>query len=242
MSVEKYNPRMDYETIPYAQININVVQNITNMEAGFVWVYLQTKPKDWKIIKEHIKNHFGIGNAKIKTIFSYLAKCNLIEYVQETGEKGKFGQHDIRVLNGSRFISYPQNSTGGSIHRPSVSRSTGSGLLHIKENTKDRKAESPERKKHVPLPDNFEANSEAIESIRNKDLDQFSVVSKFIQNAKSKGLKYLDWDAALMKWILDEKKPSKTITIKSPVNEPKSTVQEWGPGHAGWESLHGIGY
>jgi len=34
MSIEKYNPKVEYETIPYAQININVIQNIPNMEAG----------------------------------------------------------------------------------------------------------------------------------------------------------------------------------------------------------------
>jgi len=244
MSIEKYNPKVEYETIPYAQININVIQNIPNMEAGFVWVYLQTKPKDWKIIKEHLKNHFKIGDGKIKKIFSYLAKSQLIEYIKEYDSKGKITGWDIKVLNGSRFVSYPQpESTGSIIHRVD-SHSNGSGALHIIENTNNRKSRELVRKKREALSENFEANQEALVAMKSKNLDPMKVISKFRQDAKSKDLRYVDWDAAFMKWIINEKVVSNALifsknVINSPINEPRCTVPDYGPGHPTWEALHG---
>lgn len=119
MSIEKFNPRIYGEAIPYTQVNSKVIQEITNMEAGFVWVYLLTLPPTWKVVKEHLKNHFGIGKEKIKSIFSYLNKCNLIEYVQDRSNDGKMGQSDIRVLNGNKFINY-SGSTASPENRPPV--------------------------------------------------------------------------------------------------------------------------
>lgn len=234
MSIEKYNPKMEYEIIPFAQININVIQNITDMDAGFVWVYLQTKPKDWKIIKEHIKNHFKIGNAKIKKIFSYLAKHNLIEYIQENDEQGKFGQHDIRVLNGSKFKTYPQIDAGGSENRPAVNRSTGFGLLHIKENTKEIKSREQAREKRVPLPDDFILDERAIKRCKAKGINENEFLEKFKLKNKSSGKLSADWQALAMSWIITEN-PANPASAKS---EMKSTIKEYGPGHPTWEAMN----
>jgi hypothetical protein len=107
MSVEKFNPKILGEIIPYTQVNTRVIQEIDNMEAGFVWVYLLTLPKDWKVVKAHLANHFKMGKAKIKKIFAYLKSHNLIEYIRERLPNGQLSTIDIRVLNGSRFIKIP---------------------------------------------------------------------------------------------------------------------------------------
>jgi len=252
MSVEKYNPKIEYEDTPYMLINVHVVQNISNMEAGFVWIYLQSKPKDWIIIKEHIKNHFSIGNAKIKSIFSYLAKCNLIEYIQESGEKGQFGKHDIRILNGSRFKSYPQESTGGSIYRPAVNRSTGSGLLHIKENTKENKKhreptkikpdaveKKPARIKRAPLSDGFCFNEANLKLCQDRKLNTSQVLEKFKAYYKAKKALSAEWQAQASLWILRERPdiPENDQKSNKVINEPRSTVKEFGPGHPSWEAM-----
>ncbi len=123
MSIEKFNPSITGETIPYVQANTFVIQNITNIEALAVWIYLLTLPKDWEVVKAHIKKHFGLGDNKVKTIFAYLNKHLLIEYIQERGEDGKMRQIEIKVLNGSRFI--PEAETAGSITAPPENRTCG---------------------------------------------------------------------------------------------------------------------
>jgi hypothetical protein len=144
MSVEKI---ITYEEIPYFQLYTNVVQNINNMQAGWVWVYLMSKPRDWDVIKAHLKNKFKIGNDKLKKIFAYLHKHRLIEYISHKDEKGKFIRHETKVLNGSKFLTDEQVnelstqhvSSGVEIH-PVDNQSIGSGPLHIKESTNERKS------------------------------------------------------------------------------------------------------
>lgn len=120
MSIEKFNPRISGEAIPYTQVNNNVVQNMTNCEAFHVWAYLLSLPADWRVVKEHLKNHFGFGNQKIKKIFAYLHLCNLIEYTRARTAEGKMHKVEIRVLNGSRFNNVTEkklvHTTGSEIH------------------------------------------------------------------------------------------------------------------------------
>lgn len=113
MPVQKYNSetKINHQPIPYTQINTYVIQNLTNMEAGWVWLYLLSKPVDWLVIKAHLKNHFNIGNAKVKSILSYLAKCHLIENIQIRDEKGRIVRTDVNVLNGENFINISKLST-----------------------------------------------------------------------------------------------------------------------------------
>lgn len=113
MAVEKFNTKskVTHEKIPFTQVSNIVINGITDLEAGFVYIYLLSKSGDWEIIKSHIKNRFKIGDAKIKKIFSYLAKRNLIRNILIKTEDGsRISHHDIEVLNGSAFI--PENSTG----------------------------------------------------------------------------------------------------------------------------------
>lgn len=247
MSIEKYNPRLEYETIPYVQINIEVIQKITNMEAGFIWVYLQTKPKDWKVIKEHLKNHFNIGNAKLKSIFSYLAKHNLIEYVQEMNEKGHFGKSDIRVLNGSKFIhenTYPQpkndnnqqHDTGGSIFRRPDNRATGSGLLHIIENTNKRKKRESAPKKRELLSQDFEFDEANQKLCAERKVDPPLVLGKFKAHMKASSKRSADWQAEAELWIMRERPTNQEANPKP--NELRSNVKEYGPGHPTWDAMH----
>ena len=121
MSVEKFNPCISGEIIPYTQVNTQVIQNIRDIEAGFIWMYLLTMPKNWTVVKAHIKNKYGIGDNKIKRIFAYLKRCNLIEYVRERDETGKLRKSEIRVLNGSRF----NDSTTGMENHPLVNQTSG---------------------------------------------------------------------------------------------------------------------
>jgi hypothetical protein len=164
MSVQKYNShtRVNNEIIPYTQINTYVIQNIDNIEAGFVWVYLQSKPETWDVIKEHIKKKYKLGNGKIKSIFSYLVKHRLIKNNPIRTEDGKkISHHDIIVLNGEQFIkdiskeklSTDEMSTGSIInpvdYQPASFQPTINNRYTNKEKIKDKnKREKPSLVSH----------------------------------------------------------------------------------------------
>jgi hypothetical protein len=159
MAIEKLDfGKVISEKIPYTLVLNSVIQNIKNLEALAVWIYLYSKPTDWKVIKSNLKNEYHIGNKKIKDIFSYLNRCKLIKYTQARCEKGTLAPIDILVLNGEKFdkkVTFQAEKTtgskidplvefidltAGSILHPPASRTTGFSPLQKKENTKERKS------------------------------------------------------------------------------------------------------
>ena len=157
MSVEKLSDlsKTEIEQNPYTQICNKMIANIKNDAAYRVWSYLLSKSSNWKVIRKDIIRQFGYGDTKVKQIFSYLKRANLIEYVQ-TNDNGKFGEVDIRVLIGLNFkqdepylIDKEEEITGGlktvppvqndEMHRWSENRTSGK-TTHLlkKEITKQR--------------------------------------------------------------------------------------------------------
>lgn len=104
MSIEKLSDlsATEVEQNPYTQVCNKVIMNIKSPDAFLVWAYLLSKTKNWKVIKKDIQRQYGFGDTKIKQIFSYLKRSNLIQYVQNN-ENGSFGQTDIKVLVGTNF-------------------------------------------------------------------------------------------------------------------------------------------
>ncbi len=258
MSVEKFIPKFHTEPVPFTQLSTDVIKNIKNLEAGFLWVFLSSFSSDWTIIKAHIKAHFGIGDKKIRTLFSYLHKSGLLEYVQERSSDGKMMQGDIRILNGSRFINIEENKTGEARIAPAVKtgeakngsaanrtggKDTTTKYRNILNKEKALNREKPERKKRVPLSALFKPNQEnqalLEETARKSGISKERLLTKFRELAKSKDKLSFDWQSELVLFLLNEK-PEFTFSAKnSSTNQVKSTVLEWGPGHPGWESLHG---
>lgn len=144
MSVEKFNPKVRGESIPYLQANRHVVQSITNLEALGVWIYLLSLPEDWKVIKEHVQKHFSIGVDKLKKIFSYLNRVGLIEYERTRNNDGTLNTVSIIVLNGSRFndgkADLSTEITTGVKTTPLDNHTCGKQQLHIKQNTNEIKS------------------------------------------------------------------------------------------------------
>lgn len=153
------NSKFIPEGVPFTQISNEVICHIKNGDAFLVYSYLFSKSVCWKVVKQNIKNQYGFGDGKIKKIFSYLARANLVKPVQEKGEKGWFEKADIMVLNGSEFdrnvpykaVKAPKvanidqdlyQKSGGTEIRPADNRSSGFGGLLNKEDTKQRKERS----------------------------------------------------------------------------------------------------
>lgn len=216
MSIEKLDfKKVTKENLPYTLILTKVIQNIKHIESLAIWAYLCSLPPDWKICKEHLKNHFQIGNSKLKAIFSYLKRAGLIDYFQERLENGLMGDHVIHVLCGDKFnenepyfvtggsVSNPPDSTGGSIYRRAVNRSSGSGLLQKKQKTKEIKKQKKEREQ--PLSPDFKINEETVLYVQ--QLEGLSSQEKKLEHQKFYDY-YLgtqetktDWNAAARIWF-----------------------------------------
>ncbi len=131
----------------FTQINNHVINHIKNGDAFLVWCYLYSKTSNWKTIKSNIKNVYGFGDLKLKQIFSYLHRANLIKYVQTRGASGTFAPVQIRILNGAKFDktqAYIEDAPVVQKPARAVHRTNGNDELRNKENTKERKEHNTE--------------------------------------------------------------------------------------------------
>ncbi len=105
MSIEKLSDcsKVIRQRNPFTQISNEVILNIKDNDAFRVYAYLQSKTAEWKVIKDDVKKMCGIGDRKMDYIFAYLARSNLIRYVQGKNAQNKFERLDIHVLNGLEF-------------------------------------------------------------------------------------------------------------------------------------------
>lgn len=142
MSIEKLSDesKVRREKIPYTQVCNNVINHIKDGDAFLVWCYLQSKSANWKVIKKDIKFKYKFGDLKLKRIFSYLNRANLIKYAQNANSDGKFEQVEILVLNGSNFDKnqpFIQEKPVGQETAPAVHRTNGFDDLLKKDITKN---------------------------------------------------------------------------------------------------------
>jgi len=107
VNIEKFQPKqIDYftkEEMPFTLVCNKVINECQNPVAGFIWIYLQSKPTTWKPCKWEIMKRFDISERTYQRHMSYLSSTNLIEYYTTRGKGGKVEDWRIVVLNGSRF-------------------------------------------------------------------------------------------------------------------------------------------
>ena len=94
---------IEHEKLPYTILNTHVIQNITNPVAGFMWVFLQSLPSNWKVNKFHLMKHFDISERTYQRHMAYLSSSNLIQHTRTRFANGTLGSVNLRVLNGSKF-------------------------------------------------------------------------------------------------------------------------------------------
>jgi hypothetical protein len=150
MSIEKLDSmKIKKANIPFTMISTNVLQSIKDVHALALYVYLCSLPSDWIIQKEHIKKHFGLGDARLKSIFSYFIRAKLLCYTRERRPDGTLEEVVINLLCGDNFdenepyiaklknksatgsISTPVVTTG-SITTRVVTHTSGAGALQKK--------------------------------------------------------------------------------------------------------------
>ncbi len=246
MSIEKFSSKtqLSHQIIPYTQINRSVIQKMKDLEAGYIWVYLLSMPPDWVVIKEHLKNHFGIGDDKMKRIFSKLRAHNLIAYEKIKDNKtNKFLQWNIIVLNGSDFIEHIENTNksnkkaSGVISTRVETHTSGKpGTTYKTKYKEDKKTKregaAPQSKKAtapnsspLPIPEkhslsdfsskDFPFPKDHLDLMATKQVNPSTTFRKFFNHNIEKGKTHFT-NAELYKWVVSEVEyASKRTTAKS---------------------------
>jgi hypothetical protein len=111
--IEKYDAHeFEKEQLPFTQICNHVINNIQNVTAGFIWIYLQSKPATWVPCKHEIMKRFDISESTYKRHMAYLSHVRLVEYRQARGKDGKLGKNRLVILNGTKFSESGENYRG----------------------------------------------------------------------------------------------------------------------------------
>lgn len=118
VNVEKATPTLFYaKQAPYSSVSNDVVAMIANPDALAIWIYLQTRSSDWKVIGSYLQDRFSIGRDRYSKAMAYLKEIGLVshEVVREEGT-GK-------VLGRRVIVHYEPNLQ---VSEYSVNRSVGS--------------------------------------------------------------------------------------------------------------------
>jgi len=223
MSVEKFT--ISHESVPFTQVSNNIFKKCKYGDALLLWGYLACQAPNWKVVKTHLKDHFGFGNSKLKKIFTYLACTNLIEYVQKRDGDNRFDGIEIRVLNGSRFA--PENDKNsikintvpaGSKMRTTGKSSSGKQSTINKEAFKKKDKSKKKESINKKLLSNFVFDEKAKAELKGKNRDEAIVLKKFKEHHRN--IKSLDeLNLRALKWC--ESELPKALKVKN-TTESKS--------------------
>lgn len=241
MSVEKY--RIVKESSNYTIIPNNVVQNLKDYGALGLYAYFLSLPDNWIFHKSQLAEHGDIGRDKLNKYLNVLKKCKLIEITHHRNEKGQFSEWDLHVKNGSEF-SYPQKdeplTEKPSTEKPLTENPHLQKKYIYKENKELQKehvelpdwlpeklwAEFKQFRKEIKKPLTILAEKKAIEKLKKLRFTGHDVV-EIINNSIVNG-----WSG-----LFEIKKPSNVTPFK--INESKSTVKFFEPGHPDYDRIHG---
>lgn len=87
--VEKLQPRLYKEDLGYTQLLNETLNAIEDAEVLGIYCYLASKPEEWNINKQQLRNHFKIGINKIDNIFTKLKSLGLLETLPVKDKQGK---------------------------------------------------------------------------------------------------------------------------------------------------------
>jgi len=109
MSIQKCKPSFEagssnIKRAPFTQIYNKVIQNCTNMEAGWVWAYLQSQCDNWELNPNQLRKHFKIGKNKIYEILTFMISAKLLVRHVQRSANGRTIKTSYTVLDGMDYI------------------------------------------------------------------------------------------------------------------------------------------
>lgn len=173
MSVQKYV--VTQEESGFTILKNNVLQNLTDVEALGLWVYLASLPTNWTFYKEQLKDHFKIGRERLNRLLQTLANHKLIRIENTRDDKGRFVQMSLTVCNGSEFAQNNKSPKPTPVldERPNCTPCTGNPLTGIQSLDTDNYKDISKKKENTKEKSiNNSANDFAQENISN-GFDEF---------------------------------------------------------------------
>lgn len=91
INIQKATPtELFAKKAPYSSLSNDVVASIRNPDALAIWVYLQTRSGDWKVIGSYLQTHFNIGRDRYRKAMADLNTIGLISHeLQRDPENGQ---------------------------------------------------------------------------------------------------------------------------------------------------------
>lgn len=200
MSIEKLtdNSRSQIQRTPFTQISNEVITHIKDNDAFRVYAYLQSKSQNWNIIKSHLEKVCGIGQRKMKQIFSYLNRANLLRYVRVIDALGKVVKIDIQVLNGTEFLpdvafhskdnqktelSTENQSTGAETARAET-HWCGNVALQNKDNALNNYSQKSDLKIEKPKPTGYIERNTMTDEAKMAEFGNVRIAEHYLSNLK----------------------------------------------------------
>lgn len=118
--------------IPYFMLSREVVQSINNPDALAIWCYLQSKPQNWIVLEEQVRDYFDIGRSKYLKAMRCLREAGLYKVVRLKDDQNRFTSNEFHVY----AFPYLRNSEHTEIHTD----------IKEKEIPKEKEIVSPEQK------------------------------------------------------------------------------------------------
>jgi hypothetical protein len=246
MSVQKNTSNfLKHSGLSFTTIINETMAMIPDDGALGIYCYLASKPENWNICNVHLQNRFNKGRDYIQKKMSILKSIGAIKTEAIKDEKGKVLYWETSLCNVIQNHntenpysgqSYPQSTILKThiLEKPESGKTGTSNKrsLQIKEKAKNR--ESTERKKRVPLSEDFkpdqerEAKAKAVSQRCN--IPEDVLLSKFIAISKSTAKKSTDWQIEYELFLLREKPTIQKSTKESKSHqEIKSTVPDFEP-------------
>lgn len=130
---------------PYVVLNKETLENPNlSWEAKGLWSYLMSRPDNWSISVQHLRNIFkerGGGRDAIRGMLLELRKEGYLEKVTERQAKGKFGQ-TLYILHELK-IKVPRTALPAPAKRPLISKDNNISPISRKNIYKDNVLEKP---------------------------------------------------------------------------------------------------
>src|SRR5579863_264754 len=262
MSVEKLDfSRVIQSKKGFTGVLNDVVQNIPDAFILGVYIYLSTLPSGWNINRNHLMKHFNIGRDKLSKALSWLNANFLISYHSERNNDGTVDKWQIIVHEGWEFLEKVVNNQQSestilktrsvdssttlknqSLDKPVTGKTAPINTTAFKKETQSKR-ETVCKKRQTLLPPDFNPSKQNLDLCKYRGLDPDTVIGKFLSDRKSKGIKRIDWQEDLTKWILDEKvkkiTTQSTMHVNNNQNETRCTIQFWEKGNPDYDRVNG---
>jgi len=90
MTITIHKLKKHQNEIPYVMISRDVVQSIDNPLALAIWVYLQSKSDDWKVVESDIMIQFKVGKSAYLKAMRCLRKAHLYSVERIKNDNNQF--------------------------------------------------------------------------------------------------------------------------------------------------------